>query len=96
MEDLIDRQDVPDTNVGNNDLISRQAAVELCLEYNGVGWVWSKILDGLKEMPSAVVRCKDCKHSYETVGVRICSYGVCVDCVVRDDFYCSYGERRDD
>lgn len=79
-----------------DDLISRQAAVELCLEYNGVGWVWSQILDELKEMPSAVVQCKDCKHSYETVGGRICYYGVCVDCVVRDDFYCSYGERNND
>ena len=42
-----------------------------------------------------VVRCKDCKHSYETFAGLICSHGVCVDCVVRDDFYCSYGERKD-
>ena len=36
-----------------SDLISRQAAIELCLRYNGIGWVWSQILDELKEMPSA-------------------------------------------
>lgn len=82
-------------NKGMDDLISRQSAIEVCMTYNGVGWVWSKILDELKEMPSAVVRCKDCKHSYETVAGLICSHGVCVDCLVSDDFYCSFGERKD-
>lgn len=42
-----------------------------------------------------VVRCKDCKHSYDDVGERVCTYGVCVDCVVPEDFFCSYGERKD-
>ena len=41
-----------------------------------------------------VVRCKDCKHSYDSVGGRCCAHGVCVDCVVSDDFYCADGERR--
>lgn len=41
-----------------------------------------------------VVRCKDCENSYESVGGRICAYGVCVDCVVPEDFFCQYGERR--
>lgn len=45
---------------------------------------------------SEIIRCKDCKHSYETFAGLICSHGVCVDCVVRDDFYCSYGERKDE
>lgn len=35
-----------------DDLISRQAAVELCMKYNGVGWVWSQILDEIKALPS--------------------------------------------
>lgn len=43
-----------------------------------------------------VVRCKDCRNSYEGIDGRICSYGPCVDCVVPDDFFCSFGERRDD
>ncbi len=41
-----------------------------------------------------VVRCKDCKHSWEDLGGLTCSHGVCVDCVVLGDFYCANGERR--
>ena len=41
-----------------------------------------------------VVRCKDCRNSYEGIDGRICSFGPCVDCVVPDDFFCSFGERR--
>lgn len=44
---------------------------------------------------ASVVRCKDCKHSWEDLGGLTCSHGVCVDCVVLGDFYCSYGERKD-
>ena len=71
-----------------NDLISRQAAVEICLKYNGVGWVWSRILDEIEEIPSAVVRCADCYHYNEEDG----------QCLLNDsDFkptdYCSYGSR---
>ena len=43
-----------------------------------------------------VVRCRDCRNSYEGIDGRICSYGPCVDCVVPDDFFCSQGERRTD
>lgn len=35
-----------------NDLINRQAAIEACLRYNGVGWVWSQILDEIEKLPS--------------------------------------------
>lgn len=41
-----------------------------------------------------VVRCKDCRNSYEGIDGWICSFGPCVDCVVPDDFFCSFGERR--
>ena len=57
--------------------------------------------DRLRELAEAdkegrvVVRCKDCKNSYENIGGRVCAYGVCVDCEVADDFFCAYGERRD-
>lgn len=43
-----------------------------------------------------IVRCKDCKWSYDDVCGRICSHGVCVDCVVSDGFYCADAERRSD
>ena len=53
----------------------------------------------LADMPAAdvapVVRCKDCKHSWEDIGGLTCSHGVCVDCAVLADFYCAYGERKD-
>lgn len=40
-----------------------------------------------------VVHCWECEHSYEAVGGRFCTYGVCVDCEVPDDFYCGNGKR---
>ena len=42
-----------------------------------------------------VVRCKDCKYSWEYLRGRCCSYGVCVDCTVQDDFYCAYAIRKE-
>lgn len=52
----------------------------------------------LDEIPAAdvmpVVRCKDCKHSYDDISGLCCSHGVCVDCNVPEDFFCSYGERK--
>lgn len=42
-----------------------------------------------------VVRCKDCKYSWEDLGGLTCSHGVCVDCAVFVDFYCANGERKD-
>ena len=42
-----------------------------------------------------VVHCRECEHSYEAVGGRVCTYGVCVDCEVTEDFFCSYGKRKE-
>lgn len=42
-----------------------------------------------------VTRCKECKHSYEDIGGRVCAHGVCVDCSVPDDFFCALAERKD-
>lgn len=41
-----------------------------------------------------VVRCKECKYSYADLAGLCCTYGVCIDSIVPEDFYCSYGERR--
>lgn len=58
------------------------------------------IVDDFGKSPACpiveVVHCKDCKHSYDSVGGRCCSHGVCVDCIVREDFFCADGERRAD
>ncbi len=43
-----------------------------------------------------VVRCKDCKHSWQDIGGLCCSHGVCVDCTVPEDFFCADGERKTD
>ena len=57
-------------------------------------------LDEIRRAPTVdaevVVRCNDCKHSWEDIGGLTCSHGVCVDCAVLGDFYCSYGERKDE
>ena len=41
-----------------------------------------------------VVRCKECKYSYADLDGLCCTYGVCIDSIVPEDFYCSNGERR--
>lgn len=43
-----------------------------------------------------VVRCKDCENSYYVVDGLICSYGPCLECHVPPEFWCAYGERRED
>ena len=63
-----------------NELMSREDAI--------------KILKPFRDC--MVVRCKECVHSYVSCGYRCCSYGVCVDCVVDDDFFCAKGKRRTD
>ena len=56
------------------------------------------VLEYVENLPSAdvapVVRCKDCKHSWEDIGGLCCSHGACVDLTVPGDFYCAYGERK--
>ena len=36
-----------------NDLISRQAAIDTCMKYNGYGSVWACIKGEIKQLPSA-------------------------------------------
>lgn len=59
-----------------------------------------RIADYIKAIPAAdvkpVVRCEECRHGYDDVGGKRCTYGVCVDCIVESDFYCAYGERGED
>ena len=42
-----------------------------------------------------VTRCKDCKYSWEDISGLTCSYGCCVDCIVREDFFCADGVKRE-
>nr|DAG38070.1 MAG TPA: hypothetical protein [Caudoviricetes sp.] len=41
-----------------------------------------------------VVRCRDCKYSYEDISGRFCSHGPCAGWAVLDDSFCGQGERR--
>lgn len=95
----------PDFATGTKaEYIEREAANEALREcvraypnsfYNGIEVARSAI----RKLPTAdvvpVVRCKDCKHSYEDLCGRVCSYGVSVDCVVPDDFFCADGAKMD-
>lgn len=64
-----------------------------------------QLTTAVNAIPSAdvieVVRCKDCRYSYEepySMGIshRVCAYGVYVDCEVEDDFYCAFGVKTDE
>ena len=56
------------------------------------------MLEEVEDYPAAdaveVVRCKDCIYSYEDLCGRVCNYGVSVDCVVPDVFFCADGVRE--
>lgn len=39
-----------------------------------------------------VVLCRDCEYAYDDVSGLSCSHGVCVDCIVREDFFCADGK----
>lgn len=56
---------------------------------------WRRNANKTVDSSTLVTRCKDCKHGYEDIGGLCCSYGPCVDCIVPEDFFCSYGERKD-
>lgn len=97
MADYIERQAAIDA-MGEEPLVWNDTIETLDQYAVGERNQWWRDMRMLESLPSAdaveIVRCSDCKHSYESVAGWICSYGVCVDCVVRDDFYCSYGERK--
>ena len=57
------------------------------------------LMDIFAEIPAAdvapVVHCKDCEYSWEDIGGLTCSYGCCVDCIVREEFFCADGVKRE-
>lgn len=77
------RRDHYDRKNGNKHFIN---GIESVLEY-------AENLPAVDAVP--VVRCKDCKHSYEDLDGLCCSYGPSVDCVVSDFHFCANGERKD-
>ena len=81
-------------------LIDADALKRNMFDYAPPEMVWDRddINHKIDEMPTIdavpVVRCKDCKHSYDSPGGWTCSHGVCVDSIVPETFYCKYGERK--
>lgn len=70
-----------------DDYISRQEAIDVCMKYNGQGYVWSCIMGDLRKLPSVQPEaCDTCKHGY--FGDEQCN-----DCRVR---FTSHYERRTD
>lgn len=64
-------------------------------ECYGISYAQEFDIDGCPTVDAVqVVRCKDCKWSYDAIGGTFCSHGVCVDCVVYDDWFCADGKRR--
>ena len=42
-----------------------------------------------------VVRCKDCIYTRKLYGRLVCKYGTCSGCILREDFLCANGERKE-
>ena len=42
-----------------------------------------------------VVRCKDCIYTRKLYGRLVCKYGTCSGCILREDFFCANGERKE-
>lgn len=102
MSDLISRQDVPDTNVG--DMISRQETLRAfeemcsCTDY---GWDERDFRDLIKKMPSVepeIIRCKDCKYGNPNTkyGCTCYHYRRYEAHEMSPNDFCSRAERRTD
>lgn len=42
-----------------------------------------------------VVRCKDCIYTRKLYGRLVCKYGTCSGCILREDFFCANGTRKE-
>ena len=59
----------------------------------------SKIQKLIADTPTVdavpVVRCKDCIYTRKLYGRLVCKYGTCSGCILREDFFCANGERKE-
>lgn len=59
----------------------------------------AKVLREVSDAPAAdvapVVRCKDCIYTRKLYGRLVCKYGTCSGCILREDFFCANGERKE-
>lgn len=54
---------------------------------------WAKAMQTVDAVP--VVRCKDCIYTRKLYGRLVCKYGTCSGCILREDFFCANGERKE-
>ena len=71
-------------------------ALEAQLEDECTELAIKECLSVVRQMPEAVVRCRECKHrKYDDIfGMMWCNLDSCTKRVKPDDF-CSYGERKE-
>lgn len=73
-----------------------EAIINFGFEWDDIGPSRGEVVEFLRKQPTIdavpVVRCKDCKHSWEDIGGLCCGYGPLVDCIVPEDFFCAYGK----
>lgn len=57
------------------------------------------VRDIVRRTPAAdvapVVHCKDCIYTRKLYGRLVCKYGTCSGCILREDFFCANGTRKD-
>lgn len=57
------------------------------------------LVDVFAEIPAAdvvpVVRCKDCIYTRKLYGRLVCKYGTCSGYILREDFFCADGVKRE-
>ena len=55
-----------------------------------------KLIEAAKTVDAVpVVRCKDCIYTRKLYERLVCKYGTCSGCILREDFFCANGERKD-
>ena len=95
-----------------NDLISRQAVIEINRSYHGQmpnevnHRIWKEINElppaqpdlsrGKAEAQDEIVRCKDCKHRDPEDKKCDCGHAILWQLPRQDDWYCADAERRTD
>lgn len=72
-------------------------AAEKVAEATGINI--ADLVDVFAEIPAAdvvpVVRCKDCIYTRKLYGRLVCKYGICSGYILREDFFCADGVKRE-
>ena len=79
-----------------DEYIEHSAAIEAAKHAWAKGLEPSQYIEALPAADVApVVRCKDCIYTRKLYGRLVCKYGTCSGCILREDFFCANGERKE-